>query len=187
MQRIAATPAPDATNRSPVRNGSALSPEPADRTFYLAPEPPAYRRGTRMRTALLQSSGRPGSVAENLKVLDEAAGRAAAAGAGLLVTSELFLTGYAIGDDIGRLASPPTATRPTRSRRAPPGTASRSPTATPSGTASASSTPYSWSPPTAPGSRTTARPTSNGCFERDHFAPESGPSCRPSSTASPSA
>ncbi|MEW2072461.1 carbon-nitrogen hydrolase family protein [Streptomyces sp. NPDC012403] len=59
-----------------------------------------------MRTALLQSSGRPGSVAENLKVLDEAAARAAAAGAGLLVTSELFLTGYAIGDDIGRLAEP---------------------------------------------------------------------------------
>lgn len=59
-----------------------------------------------MRTALLQSSGRPGSVAENLKVLDEAAGRAAAAGAGLLVTSELFLTGYAIGDDITVLAEP---------------------------------------------------------------------------------
>ncbi|MEV8594045.1 carbon-nitrogen hydrolase family protein [Streptomyces sp. NPDC052012] len=59
-----------------------------------------------MRTALLQSSGRPGSVAENLKVLDEAASRAAAAGAGLLVTSEMFLTGYAIGDDIARLAEP---------------------------------------------------------------------------------
>ncbi|CAL9591916.1 carbon-nitrogen hydrolase family protein [Streptomyces sp. enrichment culture] len=59
-----------------------------------------------MRTALLQSSGRPGSVAGNLKVLDEAAGRAAAAGAGLLVTSEMFLTGYAIGDDIARLAEP---------------------------------------------------------------------------------
>jgi predicted amidohydrolase len=59
-----------------------------------------------MRTALLQSSGRPGSVAENLKVLDETAGRAAAAGAGLLVTSELFLTGYAIGDGIARLAEP---------------------------------------------------------------------------------
>lgn len=59
-----------------------------------------------MRTALLQSSGRPGSVAENLKVLDEAAGRAAAAGAGLLVTSELFLTGYAVGDDMPRLAEP---------------------------------------------------------------------------------
>ncbi|MEJ1199765.1 MULTISPECIES: carbon-nitrogen hydrolase family protein [unclassified Streptomyces] len=59
-----------------------------------------------MRTALLQSSGRPGSTAENLKVLDEAAGRAAAAGAGLLVTAELFLTGYAIGDDVAVLAEP---------------------------------------------------------------------------------
>ncbi|MFC8568712.1 carbon-nitrogen hydrolase family protein [Streptomyces sp. NPDC057245] len=59
-----------------------------------------------MRTALLQSSGRPGCTAENLTFLDEAAGRAAAAGAGLLVTSELFLTGYAIGDDVGVLAEP---------------------------------------------------------------------------------
>lgn len=59
-----------------------------------------------MRTALLQSSGSPGSVAENLKVLDAAAGRAAAAGAGLLVAPEMFLTGYAIGDDIARLAEP---------------------------------------------------------------------------------
>ncbi|MEU9140489.1 carbon-nitrogen hydrolase family protein [Streptomyces sp. NPDC048404] len=59
-----------------------------------------------MRTALLQSSGRPGSIVENLKVLDEAAGRAAAAGAGLIVTSEMFLTGYAIGDAIARLAEP---------------------------------------------------------------------------------
>ncbi|WP_172384558.1 carbon-nitrogen hydrolase family protein [Streptomyces sp. MNP-20] len=59
-----------------------------------------------MRTALLQSSGRPGSVAANLKVLDEAAARAAAAGARLLVTPEMFLTGYAIGDDVPRLAEP---------------------------------------------------------------------------------
>ena len=59
-----------------------------------------------MRTALLQSSGRPGSVEGNLKVLDEAAGRAAAAGAGLLAAPEMFLTGYAIGDDIARLAEP---------------------------------------------------------------------------------
>jgi predicted amidohydrolase len=57
-----------------------------------------------MRTALLQSSGRPGSVVENLKVLDEAAGRAAAAG--LVAAPEMFLTGYAIGDDIARLAEP---------------------------------------------------------------------------------
>ncbi|AKJ14426.1 carbon-nitrogen hydrolase [Streptomyces incarnatus] len=59
-----------------------------------------------MRTALLQSSGRPGSIAENLKVLDEAAGRAAAAGAALLAAPEMYLTGYAIGDDIARLADP---------------------------------------------------------------------------------
>ncbi|MEU5096593.1 carbon-nitrogen hydrolase family protein [Streptomyces sp. NPDC020996] len=59
-----------------------------------------------MRTALLQSSGRPGSVEANLEVLDEAAGRAAAAGAGLLAAPEMFLTGYAIGDDIARLAEP---------------------------------------------------------------------------------
>lgn len=59
-----------------------------------------------MRTALLQSSGRPGSVVENLKVLDEAADRAAAAGAALLAVPEMFLTGYAIGDDVARLAEP---------------------------------------------------------------------------------
>ncbi|MET7680934.1 carbon-nitrogen hydrolase family protein [Streptomyces sp. NPDC005423] len=59
-----------------------------------------------MRTALLQSSGRPGSVAANLRVLDEAAERAAAAGAELLAVPELFLTGYAIGDDVARLAEP---------------------------------------------------------------------------------
>ncbi|MFI1396823.1 carbon-nitrogen hydrolase family protein [Streptomyces sp. NPDC020681] len=59
-----------------------------------------------LRTALLQSSGRPGSVAENLKVLDDAAHRAAASGAVLLVCPEMFLTGYAIGDDVPRLAEP---------------------------------------------------------------------------------
>jgi predicted amidohydrolase len=59
-----------------------------------------------LRTALLQSSGRPGSVAENLKALDDAAGRAAGAGARLLVCPEMFLTGYAIGDDVPVLAEP---------------------------------------------------------------------------------
>ncbi|MFF2654438.1 carbon-nitrogen hydrolase family protein [Streptomyces sp. NPDC058045] len=57
-----------------------------------------------LRVALLQSSGRPGSVRGNLEVLEAAAGRAAAAGAGLLVTSELFLTGYAVGEALPRLA-----------------------------------------------------------------------------------
>ncbi|MEV4950196.1 carbon-nitrogen hydrolase family protein [Streptomyces sp. NPDC053755] len=59
-----------------------------------------------LRTALLQSSGELGDVAANLKILDEAAARAAAAGAGLLLAPELFLTGYAIGADLARLAEP---------------------------------------------------------------------------------
>ncbi|MET9698660.1 carbon-nitrogen hydrolase family protein [Streptomyces sp. NPDC006529] len=58
-----------------------------------------------LRTALLQSSGRLGDVAGNLKALDEAAARAAQSGAGLLVTSEMFLTGYALDvQDIAALA-----------------------------------------------------------------------------------
>ncbi|MFF8609152.1 carbon-nitrogen hydrolase family protein [Streptomyces sp. NPDC015346] len=59
-----------------------------------------------LRTALLQSSGQPGDVAANLAVLADAAERAAATGARLLVAPELFLTGYAIGDDVPRLAEP---------------------------------------------------------------------------------
>ncbi|MEE1736738.1 carbon-nitrogen hydrolase family protein [Streptomyces sp. BE147] len=59
-----------------------------------------------LRTALLQSSGRPGAVDANIGILDEAAGRAAAAGARLLVCPEMFLTGYAIGDAVPRLAEP---------------------------------------------------------------------------------
>ncbi|MET9955547.1 carbon-nitrogen hydrolase family protein [Streptomyces sp. NPDC006339] len=59
-----------------------------------------------LRTALLQSSGQLGDVAANLKILDEAAARAAAAGADLLLAPELFLTGYAIGPDLARLAEP---------------------------------------------------------------------------------
>ncbi|MER6915897.1 carbon-nitrogen hydrolase family protein [Streptomyces sp. NPDC000594] len=58
------------------------------------------------RIALLQSSGRPGSVADNLTALDDAAARAAALGAELLVTPEMFLTGYAIGDRVPELAEP---------------------------------------------------------------------------------
>ncbi|MFJ8885970.1 carbon-nitrogen hydrolase family protein [Streptomyces sp. NPDC102402] len=57
-----------------------------------------------LRTALLQSSGRTGSVDANLAALDEAAGRAAAAGARLLVCPELYLTGYAIGGAVPELA-----------------------------------------------------------------------------------
>jgi predicted amidohydrolase len=57
-----------------------------------------------LRTALLQSSGTLGDTAGNLKALDEAAERAAGAGAGLLVAPEMYLTGYAIGGDVARLA-----------------------------------------------------------------------------------
>ncbi|MCX5395829.1 carbon-nitrogen hydrolase family protein [Streptomyces sp. NBC_00102] len=59
-----------------------------------------------LRTALFQSSGTPGDVAANLEALDHAAARAAASGARLLVTSEMYLTGYAIGDAVPRLAEP---------------------------------------------------------------------------------
>lgn len=52
-----------------------------------------------LRTALLQGPGGvPASPADSLRALADAAARAAAQGARLLVTSELFLTGYAIGD-----------------------------------------------------------------------------------------
>ncbi|MFI6764006.1 carbon-nitrogen hydrolase family protein [Streptomyces sp. NPDC050355] len=61
---------------------------------------------TSLHTALLQSSGRPGDVAHNLRVLGDAAREAASTGAGLLVCPELFLTGYAIGGEVHRLAEP---------------------------------------------------------------------------------
>ncbi|MFC4032038.1 carbon-nitrogen hydrolase family protein [Streptomyces polygonati] len=58
-----------------------------------------------LRTALLQGpGGSPGGVAESLAVLEEAAGRAAGLGARLLVTSEMFLTGYVLGAGDPRLA-----------------------------------------------------------------------------------
>ncbi|MCK7625984.1 carbon-nitrogen hydrolase family protein [Streptomyces sp. RS10V-4] len=59
-----------------------------------------------LHTALFQSSGRPGDVAHNLDLLAAAARDAAATGARLLVCPELFLTGYAIGADVHRLAEP---------------------------------------------------------------------------------
>jgi predicted amidohydrolase len=58
-----------------------------------------------LRTALLQGPGGiPGSVGESLDVLEEAAERAAGQGARLLVTSEMFLTGYALGGRLPELA-----------------------------------------------------------------------------------
>jgi predicted amidohydrolase len=60
-----------------------------------------------LRTALLQGPvAVPGSVEESLGVLDEAAGRAAGQGARLLVTGELFLTGYGPGVPLAHWAEP---------------------------------------------------------------------------------
>lgn len=52
----------------------------------------------------LQSAGSPGDVNANLDELSAAARAAAGSGAQLLVTSELFVTGYDIGDAIRSLA-----------------------------------------------------------------------------------
>lgn len=60
---------------------------------------------TPLRTALYQGPGGvPASPGTALKALDDAARRAAAAGARLLLTSELYLTGYALGDRTADLA-----------------------------------------------------------------------------------
>ncbi|EOM77462.1 nitrilase [Rhodococcus rhodnii] len=61
-----------------------------------------------LTVAALQTPGTPGDVTANLAELDEAAARAVAGGAGLLVTPELFVTGYDIGDAVRELASPST-------------------------------------------------------------------------------
>ena len=47
----------------------------------------------------------PRDVDANLAALDAAAAEAKADGAGLIITPEMFITGYSIGDDIGRLAA----------------------------------------------------------------------------------
>ncbi|GHH88950.1 hydrolase [Streptomyces sulfonofaciens] len=57
-----------------------------------------------LHVALLQSQGCPGSVPANLELLDAEAGKAAAADCDLLVTPELFLTGYGVGEALPRLA-----------------------------------------------------------------------------------
>ena len=52
----------------------------------------------------LQAAGVPGDVEANRAQLRVAATEAAAAGAGLLITPELYLTGYDIGDQVRELA-----------------------------------------------------------------------------------
>jgi predicted amidohydrolase len=51
----------------------------------------------------LQHAGRLGDVAANVKTIDEAARAARAAGADVLVTPEMFLTGYNLGDRLPEL------------------------------------------------------------------------------------
>jgi predicted amidohydrolase len=60
-----------------------------------------------LRIALLQGPGGvPGSVEESLGTLEAAAQAAAGRGARLLITDELFLTGYALGARVTDLAEP---------------------------------------------------------------------------------
>ncbi|MFE0042037.1 carbon-nitrogen hydrolase family protein [Streptomyces albireticuli] len=62
---------------------------------------------TPLRTALYQGpAGVPASTADSLASLAAAARRAAAAGARLLLTNELYLTGYALGPAVRDLAEP---------------------------------------------------------------------------------
>lgn len=60
---------------------------------------------SRLPLAVLQQASAPGDVSANLSALDAAAAEASERGAALLITPEMFLSGYAIGDDIPRLAA----------------------------------------------------------------------------------
>jgi len=57
-----------------------------------------------VRVAALQTGGSPADVPANVGELDRAAATARAGGASLLITPELFLTGYDIGDEVRHLA-----------------------------------------------------------------------------------
>lgn len=60
-----------------------------------------------LRTALLQGPGGiPADAEQSLGVLEDAAQQAASQGARLLVTDEMFLTGYALGDRVAEVAEP---------------------------------------------------------------------------------
>ena len=63
--------------------------------------------GQHLRIALVQSTPVEGKIEEALSVLDNAAKRAAQGKAEILITPEMFLTGYAIGADrVRQLAEP---------------------------------------------------------------------------------
>lgn len=53
----------------------------------------------------LQTAGRPGDVDGNLALLDSAAAQAAARGAELLITPEMFLTGYDLAGGLAELTA----------------------------------------------------------------------------------
>lgn len=89
-----------------MRNGRALSGRKRGPYRQYVPAPPAPPEVSHAAVAHRPAPelGTPGSVARNTEALDDAARRAAADGARLLVCPEMFLTGYAIGDDVPRLA-----------------------------------------------------------------------------------
>lgn len=60
--------------------------------------------GAALQVAILQCEGSPGEPEANLALLDAACAQSVAAGDTLLVTPELFLSGYNIGPEAGRLA-----------------------------------------------------------------------------------
>ena len=62
--------------------------------------------GAGLEVAVLQCEGVPGDPAANLALLEERAREAAALGADLLVTPELYLSGFFIGEQVEALASP---------------------------------------------------------------------------------
>lgn len=139
-----------------------------------------------LRTALLQSSGTPGSVAGSLDLLDDAARRAAADGARLLICPEMFLTGYAIGGDVPRLAE--AADGP--AARAVAGIAARHGIAVHYGYPERDGeTLYNAAQLIGPDGTSLANYRKThlfGEFEERWFTPVTGPSSRPSSTASAS-
>lgn len=65
----------------------------------------------RLTIAGLQHPGHPGDVAANLAVVADAAREAKKRGADLLVTPEMFVTGYNIGARVAELASEPLVAR----------------------------------------------------------------------------
>lgn len=59
----------------------------------------------KLTIAGLQHPGHPGGVADNLAVMADAAAEAKARGADVLVTPEMFVTGYNIGEQVAKLAT----------------------------------------------------------------------------------